>query len=229
MISKNLLNVEKNILAAGKNRRADMTEQVKLIAVTKNHTVEEMREAIDAGARSIGENRIQEALEKYEQLDRRVEWHLIGHLQTNKVRHAVKIFDFIESVDSIKLAEAVNREAAKIHKVQNILVQVNLVKEESKNGVYLEDLIPLLQDINGLDALKLRGLMFIAPNTENVEEVRPMFRTMYELFRKIQKMDFSAADIEYLSMGMTHDYKIAIEEGANIVRVGTAIFGPRQY
>jgi pyridoxal phosphate enzyme (YggS family) len=188
-----------------------------------------MREAIDAGADTIGENRVQEAWEKYGQLDRQVAWHLIGHLQTNKVKHAVKIFDFIESVDSIKLAETINKEAAKLNKIQNILIQVNLVKELSKTGIYIEDLNALLQDVDNLSSLKLQGLMFIAPNLDNLEQVRPMFKKMYTLFEKVKHLHFHNADIRYLSMGMTHDYKIAVEEGANIVRVGTAIFGPRQY
>ncbi len=229
MIKDNLSIVRNNIEEARKKRQPDMTEPVKLIAVTKNHTVEEMQQAIDADTSFIGENRIQEALEKHKTLNRNVEWHLIGHLQTNKVKQAVKIFDFIESVDSIKVAEAINREAGKIDKIQNIFVQVNLVKEESKNGIYLEDLPNLLQDIDTLPSVKLCGLMFIAPNVDNLEDVRPMFKKMYKLFREVQQMTFSTADIRYLSMGMTHDYKIAIEEGANIVRVGTAIFGPRQY
>ncbi|MDQ0203015.1 YggS family pyridoxal phosphate-dependent enzyme [Pectinatus haikarae] len=229
MIRENIAAVETFIKEASEKRQSDMTEKVKLVAVTKNHTVSEIREAIDAGTAFIGENRIQEASEKYQQLGNTVEWHLIGHLQTNKAKQAVKIFDLIESVDSIKIAEAINKEAAKIDKVQDILVQVNLVKEQSKNGVYMEDLPALLLDIDSLEKLRLRGLMFIAPNVENLEEVRPMFNSMYKLFRKVQKMEFLNADIKYLSMGMTHDYKIAIEEGANIVRVGTAIFGPRQY
>ncbi|TCS78741.1 YggS family pyridoxal phosphate-dependent enzyme [Pectinatus cerevisiiphilus] len=229
MIKENLLAVEKCIDESSKKRQQDMIEKVKLVAVTKNHTVEEMREAIAAGAAFIGENRVQEALEKYPQIGNTVEWHLIGHLQTNKVKQAVKIFDLIESVDSIKLAETINKEAIKINKLQNILVQVNLVKEQSKYGVYIEDLPALLSDIDGLPNLKLCGLMFIAPNLENLEEVRPMFKSMYKLFRKIQKTAYQTADVKYLSMGMTHDYKIAVEEGANIVRVGTAIFGPRQY
>ncbi|WP_196594149.1 YggS family pyridoxal phosphate-dependent enzyme [Pectinatus sottacetonis] len=229
MIKENLLTVKKNIYEAAKKRQPDMDESVKLIAVTKNHSVEEMQEAIDAGAQYIGENRVQEAMEKYALLNRNVKWHLIGHLQTNKVKHAVKIFNFIESVDSIKLADIIDKEAAKINKLQNILVQVNLVKETSKTGIYLEDLQPLLQDIDRLKHLKLGGLMFIAPNLDDLEKVRPMFKRMYKLFKEVQQMHFSNADIKYLSMGMTHDYKIAIEEGANIVRVGTAIFGPRQY
>lgn len=229
MIVENLKTVQNNIKESIQKRHNIISQDVLLVAVTKNHDVEAMREAIDAGAAVIGENRVQEASQKYAVLDRNVTWHLIGHLQTNKVKHAVKIFDMIESVDSIKLAEAINKEAAKLGKVQKILVQVNLVKEASKTGVYLEDLPELLTAIDGMDNLKLMGLMFIAPIAENPEDVRPMFNQMYNLFIKVQKMPLAHADIKYLSMGMTHDYRIAIEEGANIVRVGTAIFGPRQY
>ena len=229
MIVENLKTVQNNIKESIQKRHNIISQDVLLVAVTKNHDVEAMREAIDAGAAVIGENRVQEASQKYAVLDRNVTWHLIGHLQTNKVKHAVKIFDMIESIDSIKLAEAINKEAAKLGKVQKILVQVNLVKEASKTGVYLEDLPELLTAIDGMDNLKLMGLMFIAPIAENPEDVRPMFNQMYNLFIKVQKMPLAHADIKYLSMGMTHDYQIAIEEGANIVRVGTAIFGPRQY
>lgn len=229
MIVENLKTVQNNIKESIQKRHNIISQDVLLVAVTKNHDVEAMREAIDAGAAVIGENRVQEASQKYAVLDRNVTWHLIGHLQTNKVKHAVKIFDMIESVDSIKLAEAINKEAAKLGKVQKILVQVNLVKEASKTGAYLEDLPELLTAIDGMDNLKLMGLMFIAPIAENPEDVRPMFNQMYNLFIKVQKMPLAHADIKYLSMGMTHDYQIAIEEGANIVRVGTAIFGPRQY
>lgn len=227
MIRENLAAVNAQIKASAAKRRPDMSESVKLVAVTKNHTVQQMREAIDAGADTVGENRVQEALEKYREIGNAVKWHLIGHLQTNKVKHAVQIFDMIESVDSIKLAETINKEAAKLDKVQDILVQINLVKEESKTGIYTEDLPALLQDIAKLDSLKLRGLMFIAPNTD-LEKVHPMFHSMYKLFRKIQT-EAAFPSVRYLSMGMTHDYTAAIEEGANIVRVGTAIFGPRQY
>ena len=229
MIVENLKTVQNNIKESIQKRHNIISQDVLLVAVTKNHDVEAMREAIDAGAAVIGENRVQEASQKYAVLDRNVTWHLIGHLQTNKVKHAVKIFDMIESVDSIKLAEAINKEAAKLGKVQKILVQVNLVKEASKTGVYLEDLPELLTAIDGMDNLKLMGLMFIAPIAENPEDVRPIFNQMYNLFIKVQKMPLAHADIKYLSMGMTHDYRIAIEEGANIVRVGTALFGPRQY
>lgn len=229
VIKENLQTVQQHIKQSIQNRRNFASEEVTLIAVTKNHDVNAMREAIDAGATVIGENRVQEAMQKYEILDRNVKWHLIGHLQTNKAKYAVKIFDMIESVDSIKLAEALNKEAAKIDKQQEILVQVNLVKEASKTGIFLEELDELLAKIDTLDNLKLKGLMFIAPKVDNLEEVRPMFAQMFKLFKQLQTKTFKTADIKYLSMGMTHDYQIAIEEGANLVRVGTGIFGLRQY
>lgn len=229
MIAENYKRVKENIELSKKKRENIISDAVQLVAVTKYHDVEAMRRAIDAGVDVIGENRVQEAEKKHAVLDRDVRWHLIGHLQTNKVKHAVKIFDMIESVDSVKLAEAIEKEAAKLGKVQDILVQVNLVKEASKTGVYLEDLDELLSCIDDMEHLKLKGLMFIAPIEEDIEMVRPMFNKMYHLFREVQQRPYKTADVKYLSMGMTHDYQIAVEEGANIVRVGTAIFGPRQY
>ena len=202
---------------------------VKLVAVTKNHDGEAMREAIDAGAPDIGENRIQEAKRKFDILDRDVTWHLIGHLQTNKAKQAVKYFSLIHSVDSEHLARALDKEAGKIGKCQDVLVQVNLAKEDSKSGSYKEDLRPLLDLVDALPNLRLRGLMCIAPNYADVEECRPLFHEMYEIFQQVKEIPFKTANISYLSIGMTHDYQIAVEEGANIVRVGTAIFGPRQY
>lgn len=229
MIAENYKRVKENIEQSKQKRENIISDAVQLVAVTKYHDVEAMRQAIDAGVDVIGENRVQEAEKKHAILDRDVRWHLIGHLQTNKAKHAVKIFDMIESVDSVKLAEAIEKEAAKIGKVQDILVQVNLVKEASKTGVYLEDLDELLSRIDEMEHLKLKGLMFIAPIEEDIEMVRPMFSRMYRLFREVQQRPYKTADMQYLSMGMTHDYQIAVEEGANIVRVGTAIFGPRQY
>ncbi len=229
MIAERLQGVKDNIKNAAENRSSEKKDDVLLIAVTKNHDVAAMREAIDAGVTDIGENRIQEAKEKYATLDREVTWHLIGHLQTNKVKQAVKIFDIIHSVDSLHLAEAINNAAAGINKIQKVLVQVNLAKEDSKSGIYEEDLDELLYKVDELANLQLMGLMCIAPNYEDVEECRPLFAKMYKIFQKVKEMDFKTANILYLSMGMTHDYQIAVEEGANMVRVGTGIFGPRQY
>ena len=202
---------------------------VELIAVTKNHPVEAMQTAIDAGAANIGENRVQEALDKAKNLEREVTWHLIGHLQTNKVKHAVRQFDLIHSVDSLRLAREIDKAAEKFGKVQNILVQVNLAREESKFGIDREELDEMLARIDELHCVCLQGFMCIAPNYDDVEECRPLFRAMYELYQQGKERAPRTADIRYLSMGMSNDYEIAVEEGANLVRVGTAIFGARQY
>ncbi len=229
-IAERYQNVAAKIEAAKKRRTTVPKDAaVTLVAVTKNHDTAAMREAIAAGATDVGENRVQEAKGKFAEIGNCVTWHLIGHLQTNKVRQAVKFSDLIHSVDSLHLAEAINSEAARIDKVQDILVQVNLAKEESKSGIYKEDLLTDLQAINALPNLRLRGLMCMAPNYEDVEMCRPLFREMYEIFREVQDFDLPTSNIDTLSMGMTHDYEIAVEEGANMVRVGTAIFGPRQY
>ncbi|MBQ1469506.1 MAG: YggS family pyridoxal phosphate-dependent enzyme [Schwartzia sp.] len=230
MIAEHLETVKKNIEESMAKRTGIFKDDpVQLVAVTKNHDVEAMREAIDAGVTVVGENRVQEAVEKHEKLDRDVIWHLIGHLQTNKVKQAVKNFDLIHSVDSEHLLDAVDTAAGKIHKVQNILIQVNLAKEESKFGIYKEDLPFLLQKADQMKHVHLMGLMCIAPNYENVEECRPLFREMRGIFDKLQMFPLMNSEMKWLSMGMTHDYQIAIEEGSNLVRIGTAIFGPRQY
>ena len=229
-IAERYQNVAAKIEAA-KQRRTTVPKDaaVTLVAVTKNHDVAAMREAIAAGATNVGENRVQEAKGKFAEIGNSVTWHLIGHLQTNKVRQAVKFSDLIHSVDSLHLAEAISSEAARIDKVQDILVQVNLAKEDSKSGVYREDLQEVLQAVTKLPNLRLRGLMCMAPNYDDVEKCRPLFREMYKIFQQIKEMGLPASNIDMLSMGMTHDYEIAVEEGANVVRVGTAIFGPRQY
>ena len=229
-IKNNLQTVTTEIQQAIKRRTdASMGEEVKLIAVTKNHSVEMMQAAIDLGVTEIGENRIQEASEKFLTLDRHVKWHLIGHLQTNKAKQAVKIFDLIHSIDSVHLADAVNRAAQSIDKIQDVLIQINLAKEDTKSGVFIEDFDALVKSVNEMKNLRLCGLMMIAPNYDDVEKCRPLFQKMYGIFTELKQRAFNNADIKYLSMGMTHDYKVAIEEGANIVRVGTAIFGQRQY
>ena len=218
-VSENL----KKILSDIENISRD---KVMLVAVTKNHGVEMMREAIDCGVENIGENRIQEAAEKFSVLNRKVTRHLIGHLQTNKAKSAAKLFDLIHSVDSEHLAAAIDKAANSIGKIQDVLIQINLAREDTKSGVYEEDLQSLIAAVDNLKNLRLRGLMMIAPNYDDVEKCRPLFRRMKEIFDglKIGRKDF-----DFLSMGMSHDYKIAIKEGANVVRIGTAIFGARNY
>ena len=226
-VKENLKIVLEEIEKSKRNRKVAVDEEVTLVAVTKNHGVEVMREAIDGGILDIGENRVQEAAEKFKSLERDgVRKHLIGHLQTNKAKQAVKLFDMIHSVDSENLAEAINKAASAIAKVQDILIQVNLADEATKFGVSFENLQNLIQKIDTLENLRLKGLMLIAPNYADVENCRPLFRRMRKIFDEIKS---TRQNFNILSMGMTHDYKIAVEEGANIVRVGTAIFGERVY
>ena len=201
-------------------------EKIILVAVTKNHGVELMREACDAGATDIGENRVQEAADKFPALQRNATRHLIGHLQTNKVKPAVKLFDLIQSVDSVHLATALDKAAASIGKVQDVLIQVNAAREPQKSGVSLEDLDALIKFTDAAKNLNLRGLMMIAPNLPDARECRPLFRQMRKLFDELKS---ARAAFDFLSMGMTHDYKVAVAEGANVVRIGTAIFGARVY
>lgn len=225
-ISKNLEIVSAEIEKARLKRKIAVNESIILVAVTKNHSADLMLEAIHAGVTDIGENRVQEAAEKFQALDRKVTRHLIGHLQTNKAKQAVKLFDLIHSVDSEHLAAAIDKAADSAEKVQDILIQVNLAKEDSKSGVYEENLQSLIDEVDALENLRLRGLMMIAPNYSDVEKCRPLFAGMRKIFDKFKA---SRQNFDFLSMGMTHDYKIAIEEGANVVRIGTAIFGARNY
>lgn len=225
-VVENLQIVRKEIELSSNKRTVAKDSPVTLVAVTKNHGVEIMQQAIDAGVNDIGENRIQEAAEKFKSLNREVTRHLIGHLQTNKAKAAVRLFDLIHSLDSENLAAAIDKAAFSIGKIQNVLIQVNLAKEDSKFGVYEENLENLIATVDALKNLRLRGFMLIAPNYSDVENCRPLFRRMYEIFSEIGA---ARQDFDILSMGMTHDYKIAIEEGANVVRVGTAIFGERFY
>ncbi|MBQ3336840.1 MAG: YggS family pyridoxal phosphate-dependent enzyme, partial [Selenomonadaceae bacterium] len=166
--------------------RAELDDKIILVAVTKNHGVEVMREAIDAGATDIGENRVQEAAEKFQSLDRAVTRHLIGHLQTNKVKAAVKLFDVIHSVDSVHLAAALDKAAGALGKVQDVLIQVNAAREPQKSGVLLEDLDALINFVDAAKNLRLRGLMMIAPNFPDAEDCRPLFRQMRALFDELK-------------------------------------------
>ena len=225
-IAENLKIVLAEIEKSKLKRKIAVDEKIILIAVTKNHGADFMREVIDLGVTDIGENRIQEAAEKFQVLDRKVARHLIGHLQTNKVKQAVKLFDLIHSVDSEHLAAAIDKAASSAEKIQDVLIQVNLAKEDSKSGVYEENLQSLIEAVDALKNLRLRGLMMIAPNYSDVEQGRPLFAEMRKIFDERKK---NRQAFDFLSMGMTNDYKIAIEEGANVVRIGTAIFGARNY
>lgn len=225
-VAENFRAVLSQIESARQKRKVARDESIKLIAVTKTHGVELMRRAIDAGATDIGENRVQEAAEKFPALERAVTRHLIGHLQTNKVKPAVKLFDVIQSVDSVHLATALDKAATSADKIQDVLIQVNLAREVQKSGVALEDLSELVNFVDAAESLRLRGLMMIAPLVADAEECRPLFRRMREIFDDLKT---ARTNFNMLSMGMTNDFSVAVEEGANVVRVGTAIFGERLY
>jgi pyridoxal phosphate enzyme (YggS family) len=212
-------------MRAGRN-----PEEVTLIAVTKTVAVHQIKEAMDAGLRTFGENRVQEAKVKIEELSAgpampSVSWHLIGHLQKNKAKYAVRLFDLIHSLDSAELAEELNSQAEKIGKVQEVLVEVKLSPEETKHGIAGTELPQFLKIIQAMMNLKLRGLMTIPPFSEHPEEARPYFRKLRALRDEAEAAGYPLPE---LSMGMSNDFEIAIEEGATMVRIGTAIFGERK-
>lgn len=212
-----------------KSVKATVPDNVTLIAVSKTMPVEMLREAYDAGARDFGENKVQEIVDKYPQLPEDIRWHLIGHLQTNKVKYIVDKVCMIHSVDSLRLAEEISRQAVKHDVCVNILIEVNVAEEESKFGVSVSDACALIEDIAKLPGIKVKGLMTVAPYTTDPEENRPVFSALRQLLVDIDSKNIDNVDMECLSMGMSGDYKVAIEEGATHVRVGTSIFGERNY
>ena len=202
-------------------------DSVRLIAVSKEASLGQMEEALGAGITAFGENRVQDALIKHRAIGDRAQWHMIGHLQTNKARDAVKIFSLIHSVDSLKLAEEIDRQAARIGKRQSILVQVNVSGEKSKSGISPKDAVDFLKEAVLLHNISITGLMTIAPEVENAESVRPYFKTLKDLLlktRPIVEGISDEAEFSSLSMGMTNDFEVAIGEGSNMVRIGRAIF-----
>jgi pyridoxal phosphate enzyme (YggS family) len=225
-IADNLKTVKGRIASAAKRSGRDPSS-VKLVVVTKTVDVERVREAVAAGAVILGENRVQEAKEKIEKLGRVAHWHLIGHLQTNKAKHAVKLFYLIHSVDTLELAEEIDRQAAKIGKVQDILVEVNIAGEETKAGVASEEAVALVKEAAKLKNISIKGLMTMPPLSYDPEDSRPYFKKLRELSASIAKENIPGVSMKELSMGMSGDFEVAIEEGATMVRVGTAIFGER--
>jgi pyridoxal phosphate enzyme (YggS family) len=204
-------------------------EEITLIAVTKTVGLEKIKEAVDLGIVTFGENRVQEAQTKISHLKLemgglKIEWHLIGHLQKNKTKNAVALFHLIHTIDSLGLAEEINRQAEKIHKIQRVLAQVKLSEEETKHGVSQNELSLLLEGIGRLQNLKLEGLMTIPPYFEDPEKARPYFRLLREIRDQAEK---AGCNLPELSMGMSNDFEVAIQEGATMVRIGTAIFGER--
>jgi len=200
-----------------------------LVAAAKARLPEEVLEAVQSGIKMVGENYVQEAERAYEMVGNKAKWHFIGHLQKNKVKKAVKIFDMIETVDSVEIAQEIDKWCEQISKVMPVLVEINSGEEEQKSGVLPPDAERLIREISGLKNIKVMGLMTMGPRFGNPEDSRPYFIKTREIFDRIKKLGLANVGMRYLSMGMTNSYKIAIEEGANIVRIGTKLFGERNY
>ena len=200
-----------------------------MVAVSKTKPVDMLREAYDLGVRVFGENKVQEIREKYEMLPKDIQWHMIGHLQTNKVKYIVDKVKLIHSVDSPRLAEVIEKEAEKHDRTVDILLEVNVAEEESKFGVRTSEVLSLAEKVVQLPHIRLRGLMTIAPFVENPEKNRAIFANLHDLYVDIKEKNIDNGTVSILSMGMTNDYEVAIEEGATMVRIGTGIFGSRDY
>lgn len=228
MIKENLAEVEARITRACERSGRDRSE-VTLISVSKTKPVEMLQEAYDAGSRDFGENKPQEIKEKYPQLPEDIRWHMIGHLQRNKIKYIIDKVCMIHSVDSLRLAEAIDEEAKKRDLVMPVLIEVNVAEEESKFGVRLDEAESLIRQISELSNIQVQGLMTIAPFTENAEDNRIYFRKLRNLYVDIKDKNIDNVNMCNLSMGMTGDYEVAVEEGATMVRVGTGIFGARSY
>ncbi|MCD6385580.1 YggS family pyridoxal phosphate-dependent enzyme [Candidatus Sumerlaeota bacterium] len=199
---------------------------MKLVVVTKNRTIQEIKEVLACGHRVLGENRFQEAKPKIEQLPPDIEWHFIGHLQTNKAKQVARMFYMIHSLDRLHLAEALQKAGEKLDITLKCLVEVNVAGEETKFGIAPEDTINLIRTISErFDRINILGLMTMAPYFAEPEDTRPIFRRLREIYNEIAQLQLPRVEMRYLSMGMTNDYTVAVEEGANIVRIGTAIFG----
>ena len=227
MIKQNLEEVERNICAAC-SRSGRKREDVTLISVSKTKPISMLEEAYAAGSRDFGENKPQELREKQETLPTDIRWHMIGHLQRNKVKYIVGKVAMIHSVDSLRLAEEISRESLKRQVETDILIEVNVAGEESKFGICLSETVSLVEEIAKLPAVHIRGLMTIAPFVEDAEENRQIFRKLKQLSVDIERKNIDNVNMSALSMGMTGDYPVAIEEGATYVRVGTGIFGERE-
>lgn len=228
MIRENLSQTKQNIGEACQRAGRDMGE-VALIAVSKTKPLELLQEAYDAGVRDFGENKVQELVDKYEQLPKDIRWHMIGHLQRNKVKYLVGRVHLIHSVDSLRLAQEIQKEAEKKQTEVDILVEVNVAGEESKYGSAVEETLQLIQEIALLPSVHVKGLMTVAPFVDNPEENRTIFARLRHLAVDIKSKSIDNVSMNVLSMGMTGDYEVAVEEGATYVRVGTGIFGERTY
>ena len=207
----------------------ELPTSVELVAASKTRTPEEILQAIQAGIKIIGQNYVQEAQKAYSIIGQQVKWHFIGHLQRNKVKKAVEIFDMIETIDSIRLASEIDKQCRRLDKIMPILIEINSGREQQKYGIFPEDMEDLTKKISGLKNIKIQGLMTMGPMFGNPEDARPYFVETKKVFDKIRTLDIPDIEMKYLSMGMTNSYLVAIEEGANLVRIGSKIFGPRNY
>ena len=229
MFKDNILKIKERISSVC-SRINQNPEAIVIVAVSKTRTLQEIKEVIEAGITDIGENKIQEALIKYNELRatsyelRAIKWHMVGHLQTNKVKEAVRIFDLIQSVDSLRLAVEIDKQAAKINKIQDILIEIKTSGEATKFGLNPEEAIEILREITKFKNINIKGLMTIAPLVDNPEKTRLYFRMFKGLRDRIDSLQFAACSLQLLSMGMTDDFEVAIEEGSNMVRLGRAIF-----
>ncbi len=208
---------------------SELPDGVELIAAAKTRQPEEILEVVEAGVKIIGENYVQEAEKVYQVVGNKAKWHFIGYLQKNKVKKAVRIFDMIETVDSIEIAEEIDKRCRQIGKVMPVLVEINSGREKQKSGVLPEDAEQLVKEISSLQNIKVMGLMTMGPRFGNPEDSRPYFVETRKIYEKLKKLDLPNIEMRYLSMGMTNSYQIAIEEGANTVRIGAKIFGERNY
>jgi pyridoxal phosphate enzyme (YggS family) len=227
-VKDNIADVNSTIESICKGIGRNPTE-VEVIAVTKTVDTDIINYAIECGAANIGESKVQEITLKYEKIPKKVKWHLIGHLQTNKVKYIIDKVDLIHSVDSISLAEEIDKRAAKAGIKKDILIQVNVAEEDSKFGIKFEDIDIFLEQLSKYKNITIKGFMTIAPYYEDIEQARPVFRKLKEKFDQLSKLQIPQVQMQYLSMGMTNDFTVAIEEGANLVRIGTGIFGERNY
>jgi len=208
---------------------SEIPKGVQLVAAVKTRTPEEILEAVEAGIRIVGENYVQDAEKSHQVIGNRVEWHCIGHLQKNKVKKAVELFDMIETVDSIELAREIDKRCAQAGRTMPVLIEINSGREAQKSGVYPEQTEQLITDISTLPNIRVLGLMTMGPQVGDPEDSRPYFVETKKVFEKVRKSDLPRVEMKYLSMGMTNSYQIALEEGANIIRLGNKIFGERAY
>lgn len=217
-------NIEKALIRSGR-----MEDEVTLIAVTKTVEADVINEAISLGIDNIGENKVQEINRKYDSINGNVNWHMIGHLQSNKVKYIIDRVSLIHSLDRLSLAKEIDKRAKANNLIKDVLIQVNVAEEESKFGLKLEKVIPFIESVLEYENIRVKGLMTMAPFAQNPKEVRFVFRDLRNLGLEIEKRHYKNVEMKYFSMGMTNDYEIAIEEGANMVRIGTALFGKRVY